>query len=332
MAFAVRRRRPNYYPFNIDAGQDEHLYFPTVIEPYRKAANQGHATAQNNLELACISGEEIGGSEHSTTALVDVDWGFLDPVAIFDQDITPPIAKYALPEVGERITSTPQLAYCLSLLHFDTDEKVRLQALAADVVRAFIRDEHKKPETVAEVVCLAAVLERDDFRDLLQAFLVGIEQSGFLDINLLDGLTQLIRNSMPGYLDADDLIKILELLNKHIKDNHDLSIRHPYRLALTISCLLDSMVDSQVEGLSREHLHVPLHEYLEELHDSSDPYLSYQAAYAHQALRYIPDDETILQSMMRRTGKVAQGISGVVSGVKALDLVGFIEELQNVQQ
>ncbi|KAF9992870.1 hypothetical protein BGZ80_008378, partial [Entomortierella chlamydospora] len=50
------------------------------------------------------------------------------------------------------------------------------------------------------------------------------------------------------------------------------------------------------------------------------------------ALQYIPDDETILQSMMRRTGKVVQGISGVVSAVKALDLVGFIEGLQNVQQ
>ncbi|KAG0001549.1 hypothetical protein BGZ80_006165 [Entomortierella chlamydospora] len=35
---------------------------------------------------------------------------------------------------------------------------------------------------------------------------------------------------------------------------------------------------------------------------------------------------------MRRTGKVVQGISGVVSAVKTLDLMGFIEGLQNVQQ
>ncbi|KAF9994017.1 hypothetical protein BGZ80_007943, partial [Entomortierella chlamydospora] len=35
---------------------------------------------------------------------------------------------------------------------------------------------------------------------------------------------------------------------------------------------------------------------------------------------------------MRRTGKVVQGISGVVSAVKALDLMGFIEGLQSVQQ
>ncbi|KAG0012908.1 hypothetical protein BGZ80_011427 [Entomortierella chlamydospora] len=36
--------------------------------------------------------------------------------------------------------------------------------------------------------------------------------------------------------------------------------------------------------------------------------------------------------MIRRTGKVVQGISGVVSAVKALDLIGFIEGLQSVQQ
>ncbi|KAG0007397.1 hypothetical protein BGZ80_004708 [Entomortierella chlamydospora] len=68
------------------------------------------------------------------------------------------------------------------------------------------------------------------------------------------------------------------------------------------------------------------------LQQNPDPYLIYQAAYAYQALLYIPDDETILQSMMRHTGKVAQGISGVVSTVKTLDLIGFIEGLQNVQQ
>ncbi|KAF9991820.1 hypothetical protein BGZ80_008865, partial [Entomortierella chlamydospora] len=77
---------------------------------------------------------------------------------IFDQNVTPPIAKYALPKPDERITSTPQLAYCLSLLHpsmiskeeldqnecdwlqdgtIDLDEKERLQTMATDLIRAF---------------------------------------------------------------------------------------------------------------------------------------------------------------------------------------------------
>ncbi|KAG0015930.1 hypothetical protein BGZ80_009541, partial [Entomortierella chlamydospora] len=275
------------------------------------------------------------------------------PQKIFDQNINPPITKYTLPEPNERIDSSPQLAYCLSLLHpsmiskegfdqnecnwlqariDDTDEQERLQTMATDVIRAFVQEGLKKPDVVAEVVSLAAVFGQDDFRKLLQEFVDGINQSLLLDVHLLNGLAQLIRNAPQGYIDADDLVKILELLNTRLKDTHKQSTQHTYQLALTISQVLDSMVDSQVEGLSREQLHEPLSDYLKGLQKNSDPYLIYQAVYAYQALQYIPDDETILQSMMRRTGKVVQGISGVVSAVKALDLIGFIDGLQNIQQ
>ncbi|KAF9352196.1 hypothetical protein BGX26_009934, partial [Mortierella sp. AD094] len=275
------------------------------------------------------------------------------PRNYFEQNVIPPIAKYVLPDTGGRINSTPQLAYCLSLLHpslvskeqlnesechwlqarvDDPDEQKQLQTMATDLVRAFVRDELKKPDVIAEVVSLAAVFEKDDFRKLLQVFVDGINQFVLLKVHLLDGLAQLVRNAAQGYIDEDDLVKILELLNERLKDTHGQSVQHTYRLAQTMSQVLDSMVDSQVEGLSCEQLHEPLSDYLKELQKSSDPYLVYQAAYAYQALLYVPNDESILQSMMRRTGKVVQGISGVVGAVKALDLVGFIEGLQSIQK
>ncbi|KAF9994264.1 hypothetical protein BGZ80_007876, partial [Entomortierella chlamydospora] len=49
------------------------------------------------------------------------------------------------------------------------------------------------------------------------------------------------------------------------------------------------MVDSQVKGLSREQLHEPLSDYLEELQQNPDPYLIYQAAYAYQALQLVQE-------------------------------------------
>ncbi|KAG0007573.1 hypothetical protein BGZ80_004493, partial [Entomortierella chlamydospora] len=175
---------------------------------------------------------------------------------IFDQNITPPVAKYALPGAGKRIASTPQLAYCLSLLHpsmiskeeldqsernwlqdgaIDPDEKERLQTMATDLVRAFVQEVLRKPAVVAEVVSLAAVLEQDDLRKLLQAFIDGIDQSMSLDVHLLNGLAQLIRNAPQGYIDADDLVKVLDLLNTRLKDTHKQSTGHAYQLALTIS-------------------------------------------------------------------------------------------------
>ncbi|KAG0005264.1 hypothetical protein BGZ80_005467, partial [Entomortierella chlamydospora] len=178
------------------------------------------------------------------------------PQKIFDQNITPPITKYALPEPNGRITTTPQLAYCLSLLRpsmmskgeldqsecdwlqskvVDPDEQERLQTMATDLIRAFVREEFKKPGVIAEVVSLGAVLGQDDFRKLLQAFVDSINQSVLLNVHLLNGLAQLIRNAAQGYIDVDDLIKILELLNSHLKDTHKQSTQHTYQLALTIS-------------------------------------------------------------------------------------------------
>jgi len=79
-------------------------------------------------------------------------------------------------------------------------------------------------------------------------------------------------------------------------------------------------------------IHEPLAAYLDELKKSSDPYLVYQAAYTYQALLCVPDDESLWQATLRRTGKVIQGVSGLVSAVKGLDLSGFINGLGKIQQ
>ncbi|KAF9992308.1 hypothetical protein BGZ80_008611, partial [Entomortierella chlamydospora] len=138
---------------------------------------------------------------------------------IFDHNVTPPITKYALPEPYERITSTPQLAYCLSLLHssmiskeeldqserdwlqtkdVDPDERERLQTMATELIRAFVREDLKKSGVVTEAISLVAVLEQEDFRKLLQVFVDGINQSLLLDVPLLNGLAQLVRNAPQG--------------------------------------------------------------------------------------------------------------------------------------
>jgi hypothetical protein len=58
----------------------------------------------------------------------------------------------------------------------------------------------------------------------------------------------------------------------------------------------------------------------------------YQAAYAFQALLRVPDDETTWQAAMRRSGNVIQGVSGLVSAVKGLDLNKFIQGLGDIQK
>jgi hypothetical protein len=200
------------------------------------------------------------------------------------------------------------------------------------VIRAFKTDEFKDAKSVTEVVCLAPVLEDSDFRYLLKEFYSGIDQSGLLDVHQLEGLAKLIQGAHPGYLDADDLSKVMKLLSTRLMDTHQQSTNYIYQLTAAVSNVLDAMADADVKGLEREKIHEPLSLYLNGLKSSSDPYLIYQAAYAYQALLCVPDDETLWQAALRRTGRVVRGLSGLVSAVKGLDLIKFIEGLENIQK
>jgi len=272
---------------------------------------------------------------------------------IFPRNILPPAIEFKPPEPDARLSDTPQLACCIGLLQVshesddildpntlawlqlirnEPDEHERLKTLATDVVRAFKRDEIKDAKAVIEVVYLAPVLEKDDFRYLLKEFHSGIEQSTLLDIHQLEGLARLIQGADKTYLDADDLVKVLQLLSTRLRDTHQQSTKRLYQLTLAVSHVLDAMANAGVEGLDRETLHAPLTSYLDGLKESSDAYLVYQAAYAYQALLYVPDNESRLQAAYRRTGMVIQGVSGMVSAVKAIDFSGFMDGLRSIQQ
>jgi len=275
------------------------------------------------------------------------------PSYIFAKNVPPPVADLKLPESDERLNSTPQLVCCLSLLQDfrspddisdsaarqwleaamkDADEQERLHAMATEIIRAFKRDEIKDAKIVAEVVCLAPVLNKDAFHDLLGEFYSGIDGSGLLNYHQVEGLAQLIQGADPGHLSADDLVKSLSLLSSRLRDTHQQSTQYMYQLTMAVSHVLDAMADIKVTGLDREKLHEPLSTYLKGLQESKDTYLVYQAAYAYQALLCVPDNETAWQAAMRRSGKIIRGVSGLVSAVKGLDLIKFMEGLEDIQK
>jgi hypothetical protein len=275
------------------------------------------------------------------------------PSHIFADNIPPPTVEVKLPGPDERLDSTPQLVCCLGLLKIaqspdikldptalhwiqttekDSNEQERLLTLAADVMRVFKRDEFKDAKAVAEVVCLTPVLTKTAFHDLLRDFYSGIDHSGLLNVHHVEGLARLIQGADRDHLGADDLVKILGLLSTRLMDTHQQSSQHMHQLTLAVSHVLDAMADTNVTDLDRVKLHEPLSSYLNQLRKSSDPFLVYQAAYAYQALLCVPDDETTWQAAMRRTGNVLQGVFGLVSATKGLDLNKFIEGLEKIQE
>ncbi|KAF9346615.1 hypothetical protein BGX34_003771, partial [Mortierella sp. NVP85] len=208
------------------------------------------------------------------------------PCDIFPNNVHLPTIEFKPPEPDARLIDTPQLACCLGLLQADTepddildiaarkwlkdtkkdpDEGERLVALATDVIRAFKRDELKDAKAVTEVVCLAPVVCNDDFRYLVKEFYSGIDQSGLLDVHQLKGLAHLVKGAPIGSLDADDLVRILELLSTRLQGTHQQSTDHFYQLIMALSHVLDAMADTEVKEVDREKIHEPLSSYLDDL-------------------------------------------------------------------
>jgi hypothetical protein len=105
-----------------------------------------------------------------------------------------------------------------------------------------------------------------------------------------------------------------------------------YQMIAALIRVLDAMAETQVKGVDREKLHKSLMEYLDKLKKSPDPFLVYQAAYASQALLWVPDNEKLWQAAFRRTGRVVKGLSGLVSAAKSVDFFKFIEGLRDIQK
>ncbi|KAG0239886.1 hypothetical protein BGX31_002396 [Mortierella sp. GBA43] len=311
----------------------------SVAEPVRQAS-----TARPT-SMATIMGNILDTS-HNQKRRDSV----MIPAQVFAENRRLSAMEFKPPEPDKRLNDTAQLACSLSLLQSpddvvdpnarqwvlntkgNQDEQERLKLLSTDLARTFKRDELKDPKAVAEVVYLTPVLGQSDFKHLLREFTTGIEHSSLLDNNQLEGLAQLLQNAAyPNYLDASELNKILVLINTRPRITHGQSQAHLYQLTLTISHVLDAIADIKVVGLNREMLAESLRTYLEGLMGSSDPYLVFQAAYAYQALQYIPDNDTLWKAALKRTARV-QGISALMITTKGSDLNGFIEALGSIQQ
>ncbi|KAK3827049.1 MAG: hypothetical protein J3R72DRAFT_517382 [Linnemannia gamsii] len=264
-----------------------------------------------------------------------------DRMNIFLQNVVAPSPKVTLPPPGVRLESTMQLAYCNQLLRtnfspslavasitasLDPSQKASVDALlqnkeeqnkvlelAIRVVEEFVADSLKSSEEIAEVILLAPYLDQEYYRKLLNSLVAEFEAAKLLDIDLLQGLVQLVQCAGTDYLQPDDLIRILAVLRTRLQDTHQQTTKHPYYLTLALSRLLDVMVEGKVQDMKRVVDHEPLSGILGQMIESADPYLKYQATYALQGLLHVPNDETRRQFVLRHAGNIVMGLLGVAS-------------------
>ncbi|KAG0052444.1 hypothetical protein BGZ83_002610 [Gryganskiella cystojenkinii] len=267
-------------------------------------------------------------------------------------------------QIGDRIMDSPQLVLCASIIaraeasttalssssprtmtptlsnaqldwaqDMDSQplEKEHIQQQLNRMVNKFIEHPSKDSETIKEVALLGPVLDKEYYRKLLNCFLGEFKNDTLLNINILQGLVQLVDDASPGFLMADDLTQILRTIRVRMQDPAQKLDEYLVYLTIAVSKVLNAMVDDKVAGLNRVQEHEPLLNLLSDLRNRGDPFLKYQALYAFQALQWVPNDETPLQCGLRRFGGVVDGLVKV-SGAAQLDFGGFLGGLKDIQK
>ncbi|GJJ71772.1 hypothetical protein EMPS_04129 [Entomortierella parvispora] len=270
---------------------------------------------------------------------------------LFSKDVRPKPYICPLPGPGEPLQSTHQLAYCLALLQpsvqendippnalqwrrctlENADEKYRLESLAVETINAFAKDAMKDAATVAEVVRLAPVLNSDHSRFLLKIFIDTVNQSEILQLHSLEGLAKVIQGAAPGSIDSGDLVNILRSLHRRLGSTHSESHHNQYLMA-AVSRVLDAMADAHVRDVDRINLHEPLTDLLRESESSENPYLTFQAAYATQALLNVSDDDNIWRAGFRRGCLVLKGGAGFAKMPDLTEIADALEGLEKLYQ
>ncbi|KAF9274747.1 hypothetical protein BGZ88_002814, partial [Linnemannia elongata] len=280
-------------------------------------------------------------------------------VAVFSQNVNLTGILGTLPEFGSRIDNTPQLALCIGLIPENSDpsnhssqdlssgtaaqlawiksmrqdsvEQERLRWLGARMVDEFAKGASKTSTEIAEMVLIGPVLDNENYRRLLSCTITAFEQAVLLDVDLLQGLVQLVQSAPSEALHPDDLVKILRILRVRLQDTHQQSSVHPFHLTLAVSRLLDVMAEHKVKDLDRVDEHEPLSGVLSGFKASADAYLIYQACYAFQALQYVPNNESPLEAVLRHSTGVVDGLVKV-SAVFKLDLGAVLDGLGKLQE
>lgn len=286
-------------------------------------------------------------------------------VDIFPKNVPKPKPQITWPNVRDRIKTTPQLALCgtllpkesiveaefredVNMLEKDSDEKVLdgapadwvkaieepmkqdlIQELANGTIDEYNKDATKNSDTIAEAVLLAPILNYEYYRILLIHTIQKFELSPLLDQISLQGLVQVVQSASPGFLEADDLRKILGLVRTRLLGTLQQTTEYVYHLTLAVSRILDVMADNKVSGLDRVTEHESLSAVLSGLKGSSDPFLLYQASYAYQALQYVPHNESVTQALFRQTGGVLES-AVKISAVLKLDVGEFFNGLKSL--
>ncbi|KAF9087841.1 Transducin (beta)-like 1 X-linked receptor 1 [Mortierella sp. AD031] len=310
-----------------------------------------HSTIESRVQPDNLSGESLSPLSRPPRLRYD----------IFVANATKSVIKSILPAKPRmRFESTLQLVYCASLLkdlppsiaeadttiwrtldvtariwalttRRDSEERTHIRWLLSTLVAEFVEDSFKGSAAIAEAVILGPVLSRQDYRALLSCFVERFEQGGLLDIDLLQGMVQLLQSASPGFLVDNDLLKIMNRFEKHFEDVHTAPADHVYQLVYAMSKVLEVMMGDMIQKRYCSRNYKPSLDAFRRLRKvSDDDILKFQVEYANQFFLHL-DEERPLQKILRSTEAIVIGTSTIHPESK-LSLKSAIAAVKRLQQ
>ncbi|KAF9432568.1 hypothetical protein BGZ76_010624 [Entomortierella beljakovae] len=267
-----------------------------------------------------------------------------------DAILVPGKPQIAYPLTIASLSDTDVLAYYISvltkLLSVPTDDEEKcaedpkvdladelklLTDTSTKVVEEFCERSNNRvisEKDLLEVLHLAAVLEEDNYRKLLGSLVeyandpTDSNGTTISALKPLEGIAKLLKNdTTQKNLTSSDLDSVVKLLVDRF-----MSIQTPVNpeLIKAYACILDSMVDSQVQVSDQGDLSRSLND-LKNSDISFD--IKQRLVYACQALETASNAETPFKKIFRRKNTVVVSASGITTAIEKLNLDEFNSSL-----
>ncbi|KAG0046914.1 hypothetical protein BGZ83_007942 [Gryganskiella cystojenkinii] len=227
---------------------------------------------------------------------------------IFPMNVSRMEREFPLPNVNDRIDDTPQLVYGARLLAKTTEplltmslsqlgwiqaiddlpaERKRIEQLVTHMMSNFISLPTKDCDSIREISLFGAIVSNDDYRRLLDCFFDELDLGNPLSVELLQGLAQLIEDAPSSYVQDEDLLRCLRVIQSRLDDRDGQSQDRLIRLLTVLKEFLGlSIAQYDYRDHKREHELQTLLNVLAVPMTNKDPLLRYQAHYAFHASLY----------------------------------------------
>ncbi|OJJ51807.1 hypothetical protein ASPZODRAFT_138863 [Penicilliopsis zonata CBS 506.65] len=165
-------------------------------------------------------------------------------------------------------------------------------------------------------------------RQLVNAIIEGTTDGTSLDPVLLQSLAYTIRQREAGWsFDSTEVLASLFTSLKARLEQADAQggLERKYELLCVLSVVVDAMVDIGVSNISHEQLYKPLIDLLDKFSKDKELHVAQAANYAAQALRGIPDDDTIGKASLRGLIRAVDIGTTLASAATSIDLAALWE-------